>query len=263
MDSNYINKGFKLATLLVVGILVLILGQLVYNQQVINQQNQNQITVSGEGKIYAKPDIALISLGVTTTAKTVADVTKNNTNKMNSVIDEIKKLGVDEKDIQTTNYNLSPVYENYSIPSNISTGIEMMYPIRTGSTITGYRLDQNVQVKIRDFSKISDILSQTTAKGANAVGDLQFTIDDPEQFRQQARAKAIAQAKANAQNLAKSAGISLGKIINVYDGYSPVMYSTSKLGMGGAATDSAVPAPTIQPGQQEINVTVNLTYKVR
>lgn len=246
---NFINKGFKLAILLVAGILVMILGEVIYKVEVINQQNQNQITVSGEGKIYAKPDVAFLNLGVKTTATTVAVVTKSNTDQMNAIIEAIKALKIDEKDIQTISYNLSL---NYNYTQN------------AGRIFEGYILSQEVQVKIRDFTKIGDVLSQATAKGANLAGDLQFTIDNPEQFRQQARAKAIAQAKANAQNLAKTAGIGLGKLINVYEGYSPspVMYnSNAKLGMGGAAMDSA--APTIQPGQQEINVTINLTYKVR
>jgi uncharacterized protein YggE len=151
----------------------------------------------------------------------------------------------------------------------------MMYPnnggsvssgtmIRTGTTLTGYKLEQDVQVKIRDFTKIGDVLSQTTTVGANVVGDLQFTIDNPEQFKEQARAKAIAQAKTNAQNLAKESGIGLGKIINVYENYNyPMAYSVNaKAGMGGGVAESA-PAPVIQPGQQEIDVTINLTYQVR
>ena len=90
---------------------------------------------------------------------------------------------------------------------------------------------------------------------------MQFTIDNPEQFREQARAKAIAQAKSNAQNLAKESGVNLGKIINVYEGYNsyPAAYNSVKA-MG--VTESA-PVPTIQPGQQEIDVTINLTYQVK
>jgi len=138
-----------------------------------------------------------------------------------------------------------------------------MYPISNQNRVAGYTLEQDVQVKIRDFTKIGDILSQATAAGSNLVGDLQFTIDNPEQFRDQARAKAISQAKTNAQNLAKESGIGLGKIINVYEGYSssPIMYSSAKA-MGGGITDSA-PVPVVQPGQQEIDVTINLTYKVK
>jgi hypothetical protein len=268
---KFLNKVFTLASVLVVGILIFFVGQMFYQNKSLDQQNNYQITVTGEGKVYAKPDIALISLGVTTQATSVADVAKSNTEKMNAVITAVKALEIDEKDIQTTNYNLTPVYENTITPvydtSLMSSGVSISsvgYPIRTGTTLKGYKLEQNIQVKIRDFTKIGDVLSKSTVAGANLVGDLQFTIDNPEQFKEQARAKAIAQAKANAQNLAKESGVKLGKIINVYENnyYSP-MYSSVK-GMGGASMDSAVaPSPTIQPGQQEINLTVNLTYQVK
>ncbi len=237
-----------LAAVLVVGVLVFFVGQMFLQQKAIDQQNVNQITVSGEGKVYAKPDVAVVSLGVTTTAITVADVTTKNTDKMNAVIEAIKNLKIDEKDIQTTNYNLTPLYN---------------WTEAAGRIFQGYTLDQNVQVKIRDFTKIGDVLSQGTTKGANLVGDLQFTIDNPEQFKEQARAKAIVQAKSNAKNLSDASGVRLGKIINVYENYIYPMYSTNtKSGMGGAAPD-ATAIPTIQPGQQEIDVTINLTYQVK
>ncbi len=261
-----LDKTFMLAAILVVGVLVFFVGQIILQNKSISLQNQNQITVSGVGKIYAKPDVAITSLGVTTTAATVADVTKTNTDKMNAVISALKALKIDEKDIQTTNYNLTPVYENYSVPV---VPVPMMYPtasgsmVRTGTTVTGYRLEQDVQVKIRDFTKVGDVISQATAKGANVVSDLQFTIDNPEQFKEQARTQAIAQAKSNAQKLSKDSGVNLGKIINVYENYVyPMAYSSNaKLSM--SAAPEAAPVPTIQPGQQEIDVTINLTYQVR
>lgn len=244
---SLLGKTFKLAVVLVVGILVFFIGQMIYQSKLLEQQNANQVTVSGEGKIYAKPDVAIIDLGVTTTGATVAEVTKGNTDKMNAIISAVKNLKVDEKDIQTVNYSLTPQYN---------------YTQNGGRIFQGYTLEQDVQVKIRDFTKIGDVLSQGTTSGANLVGDLQFTIDNPEQLKEQARAKAIAQAKANAQNLAKESGVRLGKLINVYEGYSaPVMYNSVKA-MGGAAPQAAS-VPTIQPGQQEIDITINLTYQVR
>jgi uncharacterized protein YggE len=268
---KFLSRGIMLLQILIVGVLVFFVGQLLLQNKSINQQDQNQITVSGEGKVYAKPDVAIISLGVTSQAATVASVTINNTDKMNTVIDAVKKLGVADKDIQTTNYSLTPVYaNNYIVPtpapliySSSAGSVSSGTMIRTGSTLTGYKLEQDVQVKIRDFTKVGDILSGATTSGANVVGDLQFTIDNPQQFEDQARALAIAQAKINAQNLAKESGIGLGKIINVIEGYSPspVMYSNAIAGGGIAA---AVPAvPTVQPGQQEIDVTINLTYQVK
>lgn len=246
--AKFLNKTFMLAAVLVVGVLVFFVGQMFYQQKSLDQQNNYQITVSGEGKVYAKPDVALISLGVTTTGLTVADVTTKNTDKMSAVIDAIKNLKIDEKDIQTTNYNLTPLYN---------------WAEKGGRIFQGYTLDQNIKVKIKDFTKIGDLLSQATMKGANLVGDLQFTIDNPEQFKEQARAKAIAQAKANARNLAKESGVSLGKLINVYENSNPypIMYDSAKA--MGAGVAGSVPAPVIQPGQQEIDVTINLTYQVR
>lgn len=269
---KFLDKVFMLTAILVVGVLVFFVGEMFLQQKTIDQQNNYQITVSGEGKVYAKPDVALVSFGVTSQAATVADATKIGTDKMNAVIESVKSLGIDEKDIQTTNYSLTPVYDNYyAAPTLVPTGgglavssIGSSTIMRTGTTLTGYKLEQNIQVKIRDFTKIGDVLSKSTANGANLVGNLQFTIDNPEQFREQARAKAIAQAKGNAQNLSKESGVRLGKIINVYENYTyPMAYSSNaKLGMGGGVAESA-PIPTIQPGQQEIDVTINLTYQVK
>jgi uncharacterized protein YggE len=251
-----LNKTFLLAAILVVGLLVFMTGQLFYQIKVADQQNQNQITVSGQGKVYAKPDIAEVSLGVTAQGKTVAEATQSGNTKMTSIIDAVKSLGVDAKDIQTTNYNLSPVYDYDVQPLMYS-----YYPVKGSQTIVGYKLDQQAQVKIRDFEKIADVLQQATNKGANLVGNLQFTVDNPEQYKEQARAEAIKQAKANAQNLAKTSGITLGKLINVYENYYP-NYDLKAMGLGGGMAESA-PAPSIEPGQQEINITINLTYLVK
>jgi len=272
--AKFLSKTFVLASILVAGTLVFFAGQMILENKSINQQNNYQISVSGEGKVYAKPDVAIVSLGVTTQSETVADVTKTGTEKMNAVIEAVKGLGVDEKDIQTTNYNLSPVY---SSPDKIlisPVSLESSYrssTIITGSSIAdssqeiiGYKLIQNVQVKIRDFTKIGDILSKATDSGSNQIGDLQFTIDNPEQFKEQARAQAIAQAKTKAESLARESGIKLGKLINVYESnyYSPSVYSSAKgLGVDSAAYGGAT--PTIQPGEQEVYISISLVYQVR
>jgi hypothetical protein len=260
-----LNKAFILAAVLVVGVLIFFVGVILYQQRYLDLQNQYQITVSGEGKVYAKPDIAVISMGVTAQGATVAETTKTSTEKMNAIIDAVKSLGVEAKDIQTTNYNLYPRYETKTTYSPISSYVEEVYTRTSNNAIIGYALDQNIQVKIRDFEKIGDIISKATEKGANLVGSLQFTIDDPEQFREEARAKAIERAKENAKNLAEESGIRLGKIINVYENnyYAPRAYDATK-GMGGASVQESVNIlPTIEPGQQEINLTVSITYQVK
>ncbi|MGD0576778.1 MAG: SIMPL domain-containing protein [Candidatus Staskawiczbacteria bacterium] len=254
---KFLNKSFILAAILVLGILVFFVGQMSYQNRALEQQNTYQITVSGEGKVYAKPDVAVVSLGVTTTGATVADVATSNTIKMNSVIDAVKKMGIADKDIQTTTYNLTPDYNSAQVVYNMP-----MMPAGNSSKIIGYTLEQDIQVKIRDFTKIGDILSVTASSGANQIGDLQFTIDNPDQYKNEAEADAIAKAKTNAQSLAKASGIQLGKLINVQVGnnYYPAAYNSP---MMAGASSAAVPSPTVEPGQQEIDMTVNLIYQVK
>ena len=243
------NKGFKISAIFMVGVLIFFWAQIVNQRESLEQQNNNQITVSGEGKVYAKPDIAVVDLQITTERTTVAEVTKSNTDKMNAVIEAIKGLEIEEKDIQTINYNLSPNYN---------------WTEAQGRVFVGYTLNQTIEVKIRDFTKIGDVLTSATTNGVNNIGDLQLTLDNPEQFKEQARAKAIEQAKSNAQNLAKESGVKLGKIINIYENtssYYPVTYNMAK-SMGGAALEQSS-VPTIQSGEQEVSITINLTYQVK
>ena len=247
--TKVFNKFTASFGLLVIGILVFFVGQMVFNFRQLDQQNMNQVTVSGEGKVYAKPDIALVNLGVETKGQTTAEVISKNTEKMNAVTQSVKDQGVEEKDIKTTNYNLAPLY-------NWTEG--------AGRVFQGYTLTQNLQVKIRDFTKVGEILKQAVAKGANLTSNLQFTIENPEQFKQEARAKAIEQAKQNAQNLAEVSGIALGRLVNVHESNFPMYELAKGIGYGGGGIEAmAAPAPSIQPGQSEISVTINLTYQVK
>jgi uncharacterized protein YggE len=165
---------------------------------------------------------------------------------MNAVISAVKKAGVEDKDIQTTMYNLQPVYD-YT---------------REGSVFKGYSLDQQVSVKIRNLDKINDVMDGATSGGATTVGSLSFTVDDMEKVKSEARIKAIEQAKQKAQDLTKQSGLRLGKLINVSEGYfgSPTpMYG---LGSANAIMDKVSVAPSIQTGQSEVTVSVSLTYQI-
>ena len=247
---KFLNKSFVAIAILILGVLLFFVGDMVYKFKSLEQTNAYQVTVSGEGKVYAKPDVALVNLGVNTTGKTTQDVITRNTDKMNAVIAAVKTLGVEEKDIQTTNYNLYPSYN---------------YTEAAGRTFEGYELDQSLEVKVRDFTKVGEILQKATAVGANLTSNLQFTIEDQQQYKQEARAKAIEQAKANAENLAKVSGVKLGKLVNVYENYSYTpTYSTKNVyGMGGGVALEQAASPTIQSGQQEIQMTINLVYEVK
>lgn len=207
-------------------------------------QFKNTISVAGEGKVVAKPDIGQVSLSVISDAATVAAAQKDNTDKMNKITKAMKEAGIKEEDLKTTSYNISPRYQ-YSVGK---------------STIIGYEVSQTLEVKIRNLDKVGDILGKAAAAGANQVGALNFTFDDPEKLNSEARQKAITQAKQKAKDLASGLGVGLGKVVSFSENFvgQPVpMYASDMLGKGGGGD-----VPEIQTGQNEIQVSVSISYEI-
>lgn len=203
---------------------------------------------NGVGKVSVKPDIAMVSMGFSTEKKTVSEAQKESTNIMNSFISKVKTLGIEDKDIKTANYNIYPQYD-YTSGKQI---------------LRGYQLTQNVNLKIRNLDKVSDILALAGEFNLNQVGDLTFDVDNKEQFIKQAKEDAIKKAKENALETSHDLNIELGRIIslNQYDN-TPVIYNGYKMldsmnaGMGGGPV-----SPTVSSGNAEISVTVDLTYEI-
>jgi len=212
---------------------------------------KDRITVSGEGKVTIKPDVALISIGVISESGTVAQAQKDNTDKMNKIVEALKKeFKIADKDLQTSNYSVNPKYD---------------WSNQT-QRIIGYTVSQNVSVKARNFDQIGNIIARAGELGSNSVNGPDFTIDDPEAYRAQAREKAITQAKEKADVLAKQVGIKLGRIVDFSEGtvggYYPVpMMDSLAVGRGGAETTKAV-APIIEAGSQEVQVSVSISYEI-
>ncbi len=239
------NRFFKLISGLIVVVAVFLIGEMLYQFKSLPKNYPQEINVSGEGKAFAKPDIAMVNLGMNTQGLKSQDAVNENNKIMDAVIKSIKDLGVEDKDIQTTLYNLSPIYD---------------YTER-GRVFKGYSLDQQISIKIRNFDKINDILDKATSNGVNTVGDLKFTIDDMEKVRAEARANAISQAKEKASTLVGQAGLKIVKLINISEGsfppFPPPLYGNEM----GIMKESF--APQIQTGQMEVNSTVTLTYRVK
>lgn len=212
-----------------------------------------RFSVTGSGTVYAKADIANLSVGFKTTVKnTAAEATKENSEKMNDIVNAIKGLGVDAKDIKTTNYNLNPVYN---------------WTEKDGQKLIGYEVSQRADIKIRDLNKIGDVIAQTTAKGANQVGDISFTIDDEYLLKNEARALAITKAKEKAEIIATQTGMKLGKIKGVFENSvmpSPIYsYTNASKQMMDASAAPEIAAPSIESGQNEIKVEVTLNYEIK
>ena len=207
----------------------------------------NTITVAAEGKVVAIPDIAAFSFAVVSVGQNSIALQSENIKKMNGAIEFVKSQAVDEKDIKTTQFNLFPRYE-YDEK-------------RRQSFITGYELRQSVQVKIRDLSKISPILGGLPNAGINEIGQLQFDMDNPEFYLNQAREQAFGKARAKAEAMASQNNVKIKKVVGFAESpnfISPI-YARAEA-MGGPL---AAPQPTIEAGSQEVSVNVNVTYEIR
>lgn len=214
-------------------------------------ETRNTITVSDQAEVYAKPDLAMVDFSAVTEAKTVSQAMSQNTAKMNAVIAAVKGLGVDEKDLKTTNFNINPLYQ-YEKETLYGTGKRTLY---------GYEVRQSLELKIRDLSKIGQMIEQATAAGANQVGDLWFSIDKQDELRAQAREEAIKKAKQKAEVLAKQLGVKLVRIINFNENGETPYYFLKESGYGIGGGGEAV-APEIETGQNKIQANVAITYEI-
>lgn len=227
-----------------------------YNRN-IEPYNVPSFSVTGEGEVVAKPDVAKFDFSVITEGgKDIASLQETNTRKVNEAIAFLKENGVEEKDIKTTGYNIEPRYQYYGCTDGACPPPQ----------IVGYTIRQTVEVKIRDFSKTGNILSGVVGKGANSVSQLSFEVDDPTELQNQARAEAITKAQAKAKSIAEAGGFKLGRllIIEEYQAEPPIIYGRGGLevnGIGGGI--ETMTPPTIEPGSEEIKVTVNLRYEIK
>ena len=215
---------------------------------VISQVRGEPFIVSGEGKVSVTPDIAKISAGIEESGASLKTVQNSINTKSKNLVDALKKLGIEEKDIKTTSYSIFPEYDYRNLAPRI----------------TGYRASINYEVTIKDFERVNDALVVVTQNGANIVGGISFELNDEtrKDKLQEARAEAVKEAKGKAEGLAKASGITLGKIINVSEaqgrGAVPLPFLEKMDTAGGEPV-----SPDIQPGETEIAVTVSLSYEVR
>lgn len=214
---------------------------------VLSQQKGEPLVVSGEGKVSVVPDIAKVTLGIEENGASLKTVQDSVNKKSNNLVEILKKLGIGKGDIKTTSYNVHPEYN---------------YDERTPK-ITGFRVSISYEVKITDFDKINDVLVKATEVGANTIGNISFEVNDETKNTKlnEARKQAVEAAKTKADGLARAAGISLGKIINISEskGTEPRPIYTLKEGIGSAPPIQ----PDIQPGETEISVMVSLSYEIR
>ena len=206
---------------------------------------EHTISVSGTGRVVTAPDVADLRLGVTVTRTTVKDARNVAAGQMNRVIAALKKLGIADKDLQTSGLSLQP---NYT------------YPNGGNPRLTGYTLSNGVSVTVRDLDKLGDAIDDGLAAGATTLDGVSFRVDDPAKAQDQARKEALAQAKAKAQTLASGAGVSITGVASISETAAPIppiYYGGAQF--GAMAKDAATP---VQVGTNDVMVTISVEYLI-
>ncbi|MFH1651212.1 MAG: SIMPL domain-containing protein [Chloroflexota bacterium] len=215
---------------------------------VFSQQNTG-IWVSGEGRVTAAPDIAVLSLGVQAQTATVASAQQQAAAAMDAVMKALTGQGVARKDIQTQQYIITPV-RHYD-------------PNTQQQILDGYRVSNTVTAKIRNVTDTGIIIDDVTAAGGDdtIINSIDFTVEDPTPYLTEARDKAMADARAKAEQLAKQGGVRLGRptYINESGGNLPV--PIQKLAVP-APMPAGAPTTPISPGELDITLTVQVVYSI-
>ena len=205
------------------------------------------ISVSGEANVAVAPDLAQLEGGVTSEAKTAREASEANNAAMGKVLLALKGAGIDEKDYQTSRLSLQPQYAPIG-------------PNRTVPQISGYRASNRVTIKVRDAAKIANVIDTLVGAGANEIGGINFIVTQASRALDEARTKAVADARRKAEIYAKAAGVTLGEPISISEegaASPPVFRSKMAAPMAGSA-----PTP-VAPGEELLSITVNVTWAIK
>ena len=205
------------------------------------------ISVTGEGSLHASPDMAILSAGVESIAKTAKEALADNNGKMAALMAELEKAGLQKKDIQTSNFNISP---------------QMVYPDNRSTNkapeVVGYAVNNRATIRIHDLASVGSVLTALVSAGANDISGLSFDISDKAKLLDEARKEALADARHKAELYASELGTSIDKLQSLSEsgGFrspQPIMMRAVKL----EAMSSDVP---VAEGEMEVSITVNTSW---
>ncbi len=208
-------------------------------------QPETTITLTGKGTVDHAPDIAMISLGVQVEAKTAAEAMAQQTEKMNGVFAAVKAAGIADRDMQTGQLSLNPVYE---------------YPNNARPRLTGYQASNQLSIKVRKLDTLGKTLDAVVKGGGNTINGVSFSIDKPDQFQNDARIEAIKDAAAKAELYAKAVGYKVKRIVTIseqdyYPQPVPMMMQMRQQDMAAAPTPIAA-------GEVSLTQTVNVVFEL-
>jgi uncharacterized protein len=245
------NKWFLLVMgLMVVGLLVSACGQPApaVDNTAAGVSNPHTVSVSGMGEVYLKPDVAYVTLGIRTQSDEAGSAVSENNSVADAIMAALQGKGIAESDIRTSSFN---VYWNEEWQGE---GVPMK---------RSYVVENMMEVTVKDFDDLGSVLDAALGAGANSVHNVRFDVLDKTEAAKVARELAVANAMAQAQQLADAAGITLGEIINLSTyGSGSVVDPQWGRGMGGGASMEAAADVPVSGGQLTYQVEVNLIYEI-
>lgn len=236
-----------------------------------NQQyDENTISVTGTAKVSSVPDIATFSFIVKETADNTKTAQKTINEKVTKILDGLDTLNVEKKDIKTESYRINPKYEWVQVKQAQKTAPDgtIYFPGNNQKRVqVGFDVSQNVRVKLRNLEKVSDALTLFADNAVENLNGPNFEIDDLDGIREKARLEAIKKAKAKAKRLASDLEVKLGKVVSFNDnsgGYQPVYKNNIPMMAKGVSMDMEESyTPELPVGENDINATVTITYKIK
>ncbi len=223
------------------------IGALLFTRPAAAQSNSGvpgmrQVSVLGHGEVKARPDTATIQIGIDTEAANAKDALAQNNTQAQALQQKLAELKIDTKDIQTSNFSISPTYGN------------------DGRQVTGYRVSNIVTVTIRNLDSAGTLLDQVVQAGANNIYGISFSVADTQKLMEQARQAAMADAKARATQLATAGGAAVGDVLIISENVSAPPVPMPMLDRAAAQGAPSVP---VQAGEQSISIDVQATFALR
>jgi uncharacterized protein YggE len=215
-------------------------------QERAERQPERTVNVSATGSVKADPDVAHVSTGVVTEGATAREALDRNSAAMKSLIDGLKAIGIDAKDIQTTHIGVEPRYQQAT---------------RDGRppTIVGYRVTNQVRIVQRAIAKLGETLDKAVTLGANQIHGIQFEVSKAETLKDEARRAAMTNARRRADLYATAAGAQVDRVLAI----SETVFGGGPRPMGGNVRMAMAEAVPVEPGTQTLDVTVHVVWSLK
>ncbi|HET7714204.1 MAG TPA: SIMPL domain-containing protein [Bauldia sp.] len=209
------------------------------------------LNASGEGFVMVVPDIAIVTIGVTTRAETARAALDQNSAETARVIAAITGAGIEARDVQTSGLSVFPVYEERPPRADGEGGIVAL------PKIVGYQVQNEVRVTVREIGKSGALLDQVVSAGANQISGIYFDVSDPAAAADEALRKAIADARRKAELMAAAAGVRIVRILDISGGGSFPVFRAER-----AAFDAAAPSVPVMPGETRVSANANIIFEI-